>query len=123
MRDQRDGVGPLRHRLAYQTASSSFNALRQPVETWATLSYWRAAMRPSGGREALNAQQMQVQVTHVITTRHPGRGAEFNAGGRFVDVLTNHVYNITYAADASDRGAYLDVYAVHQDQPAETGTP
>lgn len=106
----KDGIGPMRHLLSYETRTVDYNALREPTETWAAASSWRAAKRPAGGREAINAQQLQTQVEFVITTRHPGRGSEFSPEGRFVDSLTSEIFNITHVFDPDDRGRYLACY-------------
>jgi SPP1 family predicted phage head-tail adaptor len=112
-------VGRLRHQLVLQSASTSYNALRQPVQSWSSVSNHRAEVRPANGREVLTAQQLGVQVSHLIVVRHPGRGQEFSPETRLVDRLTEDVFNVTHTIDPDDRGQFLHVYATHRASPRE----
>lgn len=114
-----DKMGGLRMRLALQTRAVTYNDLRQPVETWATASFWRANRRPVSGRDAINAQQRNTTISDVFTVRHPGRGSEFSPESRFVDTLTGDVFHVVYTSDPTGRGQYLDVFTVHRAGPRE----
>lgn len=114
-----DRMGGLRMRLALQTRTVTFNDLRQPEETWATTSYWRANRRPVSGRDAVNAQQRNTTISDVFEVRHPGRGSEFSPEQRLVDTLTGDVFNVVYTSDPDGRGQYLSVYTLHRGGPRE----
>lgn len=66
-------AGPLRHRVEIQQATESADAHNQAVQTWATVAWRWAQIRPSRGRETFDAQTPVSDVTHEIILRHYDR--------------------------------------------------
>jgi SPP1 family predicted phage head-tail adaptor len=67
--------GKLRHRITIHDQSESQDSLGQVVVTPAAAFERWAAIEPLSGRELINAQALQADVTHSVTIRHtPGVG-------------------------------------------------
>lgn len=62
--------GLLRERVEIQRAAESRNALGEVTQTWSTYQSRYAAVQTLRSREALNAQQAGLSVTHKVKLRH-----------------------------------------------------
>lgn len=62
--------GQLRERVEIQRAAETRNALGEVTQTWATYASRYAAVMTLRSREALNAQQAGLSVTHKVKLRH-----------------------------------------------------
>jgi SPP1 family predicted phage head-tail adaptor len=62
--------GLLRERVDIQRAAETRNALGEVTQTWATYASRYAAVMTLRSREALNAQQAGLSVTHKVKLRH-----------------------------------------------------
>ena len=63
-------AGELRHKVTIQKVSQTLDSSRQTVDLWTKLAEVWAAVEPLSGRELLNAQQIQPDVTHRVRIRH-----------------------------------------------------
>lgn len=63
-------AGELRHKVTIQRVSQTLDSSRQTVDLWTKLAEVWAAVEPLSGRELLNAQQIQPDVTHRVRIRH-----------------------------------------------------
>lgn len=63
-------AGQLRHKVTIQQASQSLDSSRQPVNAWVKVAEVWCAVEPLSGRELMNAQQQQPDVTHRVRLRH-----------------------------------------------------
>lgn len=63
-------LGPLRHRVTFQSRKTARDEYGQPVEGWDTVTTLWASIDPISGRELLTAQQVQTEVTHRIRCRY-----------------------------------------------------
>lgn len=63
-------AGSLRHKVTIQRVSQTLDSSRQTVDLWTTLADVWAAVEPLTGRELVNAQQIQPDVTHRVRIRH-----------------------------------------------------
>ena len=64
--------GQLRERVEIQRAAETRNALGEVTQTWAQYDSRYAAVMTLRSREALNAQQAGLSVTHKVKMRHVG---------------------------------------------------
>lgn len=65
--------GRMRERVTVQVASGTTNALGETVLTWATSSSVWASVEGVSAREALEAGQQEVTITHRVRLRYlPG---------------------------------------------------
>lgn len=62
--------GLLRERVDIQRAAETRNALGEVTQTWSTYASRYAAVMTLRSREALNAQQAGLSVTHKVKLRH-----------------------------------------------------
>lgn len=100
-------AGDLRHRLAIQEARETTDPKTgQAVKAWVTINTVWGNLDALRGQKLFQAQQISPRVTHEITLR----------GGS--GLLTNHrivfrerALNVTYVADARERGIMTTAYA------------
>ena len=62
--------GQLRERVDIQRAAETRNALGEVTQAWSTYASRYAAVMTLRSREALNAQQQGLTVTHKVKLRH-----------------------------------------------------
>ena len=108
-------AGLLRRNLAYQQKTQVRDSFGQPQDTWATVAQFWSAIRNPTGREALNAQQMKAELSHVITTRF-SPSTPILPTGRFV-TADNRVFNIAYVLNVDERNRQIDVGCTEVVQP------
>lgn len=63
-------IGPLRHRIALQSASDSQGEYGYVEKTFSTYATVWASVEPLSGRELLSSQQMHAETTHRIRLRY-----------------------------------------------------
>lgn len=63
-------IGNLRHRVAVQNTTATRDAAGGQTDTYSTDTTVWAAVNPLRGQELINAQQVQMEITHKITMRH-----------------------------------------------------
>ena len=83
--------GQLRSQVTYQEPSEvSSNPDGSPVTTWLTVGTFRAWLRSATGREVIQAQQLQAQLSLVVNHRYQGYlpkpSGRYLAGGRILDI-------------------------------------
>jgi SPP1 family predicted phage head-tail adaptor len=98
-------VGSLRHRVTVQSLVETVDQYGQPVQNWdATVSRW-AAIRTPNGRDKINADQLKVELTHILTLRYvPGLDVTQRL------VFDGRVFNITYVINKDERNREQEVY-------------
>lgn len=62
-------TGRLRDRLTIQTYTVSLNTYGETVKTWTTFATVYSEIRPVSGREYLQSDKVQAEISHVITIR------------------------------------------------------
>ncbi len=85
------GAGAYRHRITLQQATETRDSLGGTVQAWATFATVWAAIEPLSGRELLQAQQVQAEVTHRVRLRYMnGVTAELRVlfGTRYFNILS-----------------------------------
>jgi SPP1 family predicted phage head-tail adaptor len=83
--------GKLRERITVEVASESTNTLGETVLTWATTSSVWASVEGVSAREALEAGQQEVNITHRVRLRFlPGltQKNRFAWRGRTLDIVS-----------------------------------
>jgi SPP1 family predicted phage head-tail adaptor len=63
-------VGRLRYRLVISTYTESLNDYGELTPTWTTFATVYADITPVSGREYLQSERVQGEITHRITIRH-----------------------------------------------------
>lgn len=115
-------AGRLSHRLVYEEATESADALGQLVKTWATVGNLWGDVRTPNGRESLVAQTLRSAVSHVVEIR--AQTYPIRATGRLRDldalVGTTGLYQIVAAVDESGSRRSLKVYASEVVAPSTT---
>lgn len=93
-------AGKLRHRLEIQSQAQTQDSITGEVTGgWSTVATRWGSVEPLNGREYVQSQQVQAEVTHRITMRH-------------FDGLTvqhrikwgNRLFDINHVADFESRG-------------------
>jgi SPP1 family predicted phage head-tail adaptor len=83
--------GKLRERITVEVASEATNALGETVLTWATTSSVWASVEGVSAREALEAGQQEVNITHRVRLRFlPGltQKNRFSWRSRTLDIVS-----------------------------------
>lgn len=95
-------IGDLRHRLALQAPMASADGGGGVMQTWSLVAEVWAALRPSSGSEAFEADGLKGRVSHEIWIRHrSGVGPEM----RFV--LGTRIFEIRAVIDTGERHRFL----------------
>jgi len=63
-------AGKLRHRVTIQQATEARNSIGEVTRTWSALATVWANVEPLNGREFIDAQRPEVQVSHRVTMRY-----------------------------------------------------
>lgn len=96
--------GKLRHRVTIQQATESRDADGGVTRTWGTFATVHAAVSPLSGREYLQADQVQAQVTHrVRIRRYPGVTPKMRVLHR------SRVLNIEAVRDLDERISVMEL--------------
>ncbi len=66
-------AGRLRHRAAFQEASSTTNTFGEQTETWDTYEFAWIGVEPLQGRERSESQQVTPEVSHKVRRRYSDR--------------------------------------------------
>lgn len=97
-------AGPLRERCAIQAESTSDDGMGGQTLSWSTSATVWARVTPIGGREQVQAQQVQDSVTHRVTIRYrPG----LNAGMRLL--WGSKPLNIRAVTNPDEKKKYLEL--------------
>lgn len=65
-------IGRIDDRVTVQTLVETFDAFGQAVQSWTSgITCW-ARVRPPTGREAMNADQLKVELNYVVTILYRG---------------------------------------------------
>lgn len=100
-------LGPLRHRVTFESRKTARDEYGQPVEGWDAIATVWASVEPISGRELLTAQQVQTAVTHRIRCRYR-TGLEASQrivfGARYFDIQS--------LINAMEIGASLEILAI-----------
>lgn len=91
----------MRHRVAIQAASET-NTAGEVAETWSTVHVAWAAIEAGAGREFFRAQQVNADLTHLVTMyNYPGLTTRHRLlwGSRVlhIDGITDPTGDATYA--------------------------
>lgn len=100
-------LGPLRHRVTFESRKTGRDEYGQPVEGWDVVATLWASVEPISGRELLTAQQVQTAVTHRIRCRYR---AGIQAAQRIVFGARN--FDIQTVINPMEIGAALEILAV-----------
>jgi SPP1 family predicted phage head-tail adaptor len=100
-------IGKLRHKIEIQSRADPDvpDKYGETAEEWTTvLSPW-ASIEPASGKQLYLAEQMQTEVSHVVTIRH------------YSALTTQHrikfgtrILNINFVRNVDERNVFQEVY-------------
>ena len=107
--------GYLRSTVTYQEPSDGgSNADGSPITTWSDIGTHRAFIRTLTGRELIQAQQLQAQLSLVINHRYQGYLPK--PTGRYV--LGSRTFNVVWVDNINNKNIEINSYVI--EQPAVT---
>ena len=84
-------AGSLRHRITIQSVTETEDTFGGTTEVWGTHATVWASIEPLSGRELLQAQQVQAEVTHRVRCRYvSGVTSKMRVlyGARYFNIIT-----------------------------------
>ena len=106
-------AGRLRHRVQIQEASETRDAYGGVTTTWTTVGTVYAAIVPmhqvGQGRERLEADRIQSEVTHRITTRFRG-----DVTPKHRILFEGRVFELERVANVDERDRELSILAIER---------
>lgn len=63
-------IGPLRKQVTLRSKGTSADSFGQPIETFTTYDTVWAQIDPASGKEIMNAQQQEGEITHKVKIRY-----------------------------------------------------
>lgn len=99
-------LGPLRHRVTFQSRKTGRDAFGQPVEGWDDLATVWASVEPISGRELISAGQNLAELTHRIRCRFV---AALVAADRMV--YDTRAFDLRSVINPMEVGANLEILA------------
>ncbi len=100
-------AGDLIHRVTITGPAEVPDAYGQLVQAPTTLAVVWALIRTPTGREAITAQQLQAQLTHVIEMRYPG-AVTFSPACQIT--YKGRTFNVISVPNVDERNRRLDVH-------------
>jgi len=97
-------IGKLRHRVALQSFSETVDSYGEAIATYATYATVWGSIEPLSGKELLNAQQQQAEVTIRIKIRYLSTVTEKDRV-----LFGDDVYEITSAINKDKRNEFLEL--------------
>ncbi len=95
-------IGSLRHRLALEEVSRTSDGGGGATETWSTVASVWASITPASGSEAVAAERIAGQISHVVHIRYR---AGVIPAMRFR--LGNRLFEIAASIDIDERRRFL----------------
>lgn len=85
-----DNIGKLRKRIEIQSNTATADAMGQLIPTWTTLDTRFASIEPLTGRELINAQQVNAEITHKVTLRYYAANSKMRVkyGTRLFEIMS-----------------------------------
>lgn len=102
-------AGNLRHRVTFQRATYSPNAVGEPVPTWADLATVWARVEPTAGKERFAAMQVQGDVISRIVCRYQSALSSLAINDRAT--WNGITYDINSVINTEGRNIELQVFA------------
>jgi SPP1 family predicted phage head-tail adaptor len=100
-------IGKLRHRIELQTKSEpeGLDGYGEPTESWTTLKTVWASIEPASGKQLFVAQQVQAEVSHVVTIRYydgfgPTNRVKFGT----------RIFSVNFVRNVDERNVYQELY-------------
>lgn len=98
-------AGTMTKRVKFETPPTGQDEYGAPTTTWGTYGTFWASVEPLSGREFIQAQAAQSELTHKITTRASGIVPNMRA------VYDSRVFEITAVLNQQERGALYVIMA------------
>jgi len=100
-------LGPLRHRVTFESRKTGRDEFGQPLEGWDVVATLWASVDPVSGRELMTAQQTQSEITHRIRCRYR---AGIETAQRIL--FDGRAFDIQSAINPREVGASLEILAI-----------
>jgi SPP1 family predicted phage head-tail adaptor len=104
-------AGTLRKRIAIQSRGTSVDSFGQQTTTWSTVATIWASIEPSGGKELMMAQAMNIDQASTITIRWQSLFADPKAVAAMRIVYGSRIFNIHSSANQEERNRVLVLIA------------
>lgn len=96
-------AGDLRERVTFQTRDAGQDAAGQPILTWSDAFTSWAAIEPLSGRDLIQAQIANAQVTHQVTVRYRSEFADPIQAAKMRIVYGSRIFAITSCLNQLER--------------------
>jgi len=102
-------AGSLRSTVIYQEpVDGGSNPDGSPITTWSDVGTFRAFVRSATGRELIQAQQLQAQLSLVIEHRY--QGSVPKPTGRYL--VGSRVLNVVWVDNVDSRNRQIKAYVI-----------
>ena len=108
-------AGKLRQSVVLQKRIEVRDRQGGVTESWLTLGHRWASITPLSGRELLNAEQLETDITHRVVMRWEEKIT--NKHRLFMD---GRIFNFQSVLNRNEHGAYLDILA-REGNPEDPG--
>ena len=103
-------IGQLRHSFTIEQRSTTQDELGQQSTTWTPVATGvRAKIEPISGKEQIQAQQRQAEVTHKITIRHRAIFDDPQAAALYRIIFKGRKLNINVCTNLEERNIYTEL--------------
>jgi SPP1 family predicted phage head-tail adaptor len=96
-------AGDLRHRVTFQARSIATDTFGAQSTIWSDVATVWAEVSPLSGRELLAAQQINVEISHLITIRYQHQFAGPKAVAAMRITYSDRIFNIHSSIDPEER--------------------
>lgn len=105
-------AGRRRHKLTLQTRIETPDSYGEPVLTYTTLAYAWGSVEAVSGRERLESQQVQADVSHRIKIRYATEYAGLSPEDRIT--VGSQVFDIVSVLDRDGRRREMEITALER---------
>ena len=104
-------AGALRRRITLQTRTTTQDSFGGQSTTWIDVASVWASIEPSGGRELMTAQAMNIEAPSTITIRWQPAFRDPKAVAAMRAVYGSRIYNIHASENPEERNSVLVLLA------------
>ena len=109
MADKR--AGAFDRRLTIQQRSATIGTYGEQSTTWADITTVWCAVQPLYGRELTNAQQVNVDVSHMLTIRYQTRWKDPKVMATYRGLYDGRIFNFHASYDPEEERVYVVILA------------
>jgi SPP1 family predicted phage head-tail adaptor len=117
-------VGELRHRVSYQTISTTLDSVNQPIQAWTTQGTFWCKVEPLTGMELMNARQLKATTGHKLIMRNVNSAlqaltppASIAPSGRFLFENSGRILGIDMVFRVNEQNQWLSIHCTELKAP------